>query len=93
MTAAAPSPRPGRTLPAGAVLSRWAAPDGWLLRRFDWPGADGRRGRLLFLGGRGDFIEKYLDAYRHFSRRGWSVAAFDWRGQGGSGRQIGRAHV
>lgn len=74
-----------RALPPGATLSRWAAPDGWPLRRFDWP-AKGGRGRLMFLGGRGDFIEKYLEAYGHFHARGWSVTAIDWRGQGGSGR-------
>lgn len=31
-------------------------------------------------------IEKYLETLDHFSARGWAVTAFDWRGQGGSGR-------
>lgn len=65
----------------------WTAADGWRLRAFDWP-ADGARGRLLFLGGRGDFAEKYLEAMAHWRGRGWSVAGFDWRGQGGSGRVL-----
>lgn len=47
-----------RAFPADATLSRWQAPDGWPLRSFDWH-ADGRRGRLLIQGGRGDIIEKY----------------------------------
>lgn len=52
----------------------------------DWPAKTrGKgRGRLLFVNGRGDFIEKYLETYAHFSAKGWDVTAFDWRGQGGS---------
>ncbi len=77
---------PGRLRPPGAIFSHWPAPDGWRLRRMDWPQptAQPPRGTLLFAGGRGDFIEKYLDAYRHWHRNGWAVTAFDWRGQGHS---------
>jgi lysophospholipase len=50
----------------------------------DWRPQGAARGSLLFLNGRGDFIEKYLEAYRHWHGRGWHVAAFDWRGQGRS---------
>jgi len=74
-----------RTMPPDAVLAPWHAPDGWPLRRLDWP-AERPRGRLLFQGGRGDFIEKYLESFGHFRAAGWSVTGFDWRGQGGSGR-------
>ncbi len=73
-----------RAIPADASLSSWSADDGWPLRRFDWAG--GGRGRILFLGGRGDVFEKYLESFGHWHRQGWSVSAFDWRGQGGSGR-------
>ena len=69
-------------------LSTWEAPDGWVHRRYDRPHAEGsvRRGRLLFQTGRADMIEKYGDAIDHFRTLGWDVTAFDWRGQGGSGR-------
>jgi len=52
----------------------------------DWPQPAGAamRGSLLFAGGRGDFIEKYLESYAHWHARGWNVTAFDWRGQGAS---------
>ena len=52
----------------------------------DWPQpADATiRGTLLFAGGRGDFIEKYLECYAYWHARGWHVTAFDWRGQGAS---------
>lgn len=75
-----------RVHPAGAVFSDWRAPDGWMLRRVDWPQPKGRkaRGSLLFAGGRGDFIEKYLEALAVWHRAGWHVASFDWRGQGRS---------
>jgi lysophospholipase len=75
-----------RTHPPGARFRTWLAPDGWALRRMDWRQKHGRkaRGSLLFANGRGDFIEKYIEAYAHWHGRGWNVTAFDWRGQGGS---------
>jgi lysophospholipase len=85
-------PAPNRAIPAGAVVSTWAAPDGWPLRRIDWSG-DGTRGRLLFQTGRGDVFEKYLEYLAHLHAQGWSVTAFDWRGQGGSGRLSADPHV
>ena len=73
-----------RALHPDASLGLWHAPDGWVHRRYDRPGSG--RGRLLFQTGRADTIEKYLETLDHFSDRGWAVTAFDWRGQGGSGR-------
>src|SRR4030081_2988194 len=75
-----------RAHPAGALFGTWIAPDGWALRRMDWPqeGRNKPRGSLIFANGRGDFIEKYLETYAHWHGRGWNVTAFDWRGQGGS---------
>lgn len=77
-----------RSLPVGMRIDSWRASDGWALRRFDWPVPAGgaARGSLLFQSGRGDFIEKYLQAIGHWHDRGWAVTGFDWRGQGGSGR-------
>jgi lysophospholipase len=78
--------QPWRIHPRGAVFSDWAAPDGMKLRRMDWPtpARRKRRGSLMFVNGRGDFIEKYLETYAHFQSLGWDVTTFDWRGQGGS---------
>ena len=73
-----------RAWPMDGRLDYWAAPDGWPLRRYRL--GEGQRGRLLMLGGRGDMIEKYLEVIDHWARQGWAVTAFDWRGQGGSGR-------
>ncbi|WP_010185463.1 alpha/beta fold hydrolase [Sphingomonas sp. PAMC 26605] len=82
-----------RTIPAAARITRWTAPDGWVLRRFDWPASGRPRGRMLFQGGRGDIFEKYLEAFAHWQAQGWSITSFDWRGQGGSGRLSPNAHV
>lgn len=73
-----------RSVPADSVMDRWRAPDGMMLRRFAWAPEAGARGALLFAGGRGDFIEKYLEAYGWWRGQGWAVTAFDWRGQGRS---------
>jgi lysophospholipase len=86
------SDRARRTIPDDARITGWTAPDGWSLRRFDWP-ADSPRGRLLFQTGRGDIFEKYLETLADFHAQGWSVTAFDWRGQGGSGRMSADANV
>ena len=76
-----------RSIPAHAAESRWQAEDGHELRRIDWPGeSGGKRGSLLFLPGRGDFYEKYLESLEEWHRAGWKVTAADWRGQAGSGR-------
>ena len=48
---------------------------------------------MLFQTGRADVIEKYLEVFAHLVARGWSVTAFDWRGQGGSGRLLTDRHV
>lgn len=87
-----PNPAGGfspRSIPVGAVEGAWIAPDGHAIRRIDWPQpatATSARGSLLFLSGRGDFYEKYLETFAHWHARGWRITAFDWRGQGGSGR-------
>lgn len=76
-----------RALPAGAQVHRWTALDVWELRVFAWPAASSvRRGSILFLGGRGDIFEKYLESFAHWHAQGWTITWFDWRGQGGSGR-------
>lgn len=80
-----------RSIPAHARETRWLAADGHAIRRIDWPGktehADGsKRGSILFLPGRGDAYEKYLETMEEWHRAGWRVTGADWRGQAGSGR-------
>ncbi|PTR12473.1 MULTISPECIES: alpha/beta fold hydrolase [unclassified Novosphingobium] len=75
----------GREIPAGASESTWSASDGTAIRRIDWRRGDGPpRGSILFLPGRGDFYEKYLETFDYWASKGWCVTAADWRGQAGS---------
>lgn len=84
-----------RALPQGAAVSSWPASDGWPVRVLEWPRAaeSARRGALIFAGGRGDFLEKYLEPLAYWRARGWDVASFEWRGQGGSRGGIVGGHV
>jgi lysophospholipase len=86
-----------RTIPSNATESLWQAGDGWPIRRIDWPPslkiAAQPRGSILFLTGRGDHYEKYLETLDYFSGLGWRVTSIDWRGQGDSGRLLADRHV
>jgi lysophospholipase len=84
-----------RALPNGARLSSWTAADGWPHRRLDWRQPEGKsvRGSLLFVAGRGDFLEKHIEIYAWWQARGWNVTTFDWRGQGGSRGDIVGGHL
>ena len=44
------------------------------------------KGTVLLMGGRGDYMERYFETMQDVLRRGYAVASFDWRGQGGSER-------
>src|SRR3712207_2289598 len=84
-----------RAPPAAAKFSVWHSRDGWPIRRMDWPqppGAPTRRS-LIFCGGRGDFIEKYLEPLGHWHAGGWNVTSFDWRSQGESRGNIVGGHL
>lgn len=84
-----------RAIPDGAVESRWRAADGHEIRHIEWPAPDDAmtpRGSILFMPGRGDAYEKYLETFEHWRQQGWQVTAGDWRGQAASGR-LGNDHV
>jgi lysophospholipase len=83
-----------REIPDGAVESRWKAKDGWSIRRIDWPTTrQDVRGSMLFMPGRGDIYEKYLETLAHYQVAGWNVTSADWRGQGGSGRMTDNQYI
>jgi lysophospholipase len=69
----------------GAEPIDFAASDGAPLRGALFPIA-GPRASVVLLGGRCEFIEKYFEVVRDLQRRGFAVAAMDWRGQGLSAR-------
>jgi lysophospholipase len=73
---------------AQATLAR--AADGVELRAARWrPTArKGPKGTVLVVNGRAEFIERYSEVIMELRRRGFHVATFDWRGQGGSDRLL-----
>ena len=77
-----------RAIPANAREERWALTDGHEIRRItlEPPAGTPLRGSLLFMPGRADFYEKYLESLAQWAEAGWHVTSADWRGQGASGR-------
>lgn len=78
-----------RAIPEGVVESFWTGPSGpEPLRRIDWPkGTQAEaRGSILFLPGRGDSYEKWLETLEQWHLEGRAVSSIDWRGQALSGR-------
>lgn len=76
-------------IPTGAVTGEVVARDGIRLRFARWtPSAGARAGTVCLFQGRTEFIEKYFETVMDLRRRGFAVAALDWRGQGGSQRLL-----
>jgi lysophospholipase len=75
--------------PSGATVGMFKGYDGELLRFARWNATVGpRRGTICIFTGRSEYIEKYFETVADLRRRGFAVAIFDWRGQGGSFRPI-----
>ncbi|MBT0669465.1 alpha/beta hydrolase [Novosphingobium profundi] len=85
----APRIPPRRAIPADALEDHWIARDGHPIRRLHIPARGhvwGQRGSILFMPGRADCYEKWLETLSDWADAGWSVTSADWRGQGISGR-------
>lgn len=80
---------PDRPIPVGVRAGTITTPDRIPIRyaRWDATGAP-RRGTVVIAQGRAEFIEKYFEVVEELRARGFGVLAFDWRGQGGSGRLL-----
>ena len=83
---------PANPVPEGAVTGVLKTPDGVALRFARWAPPQGRKGTLLVLPGRAEFIEKYFEVVGEARARGFAVAMIDWRGQGLSERALHDAH-
>ncbi|KKB77188.1 hypothetical protein VW35_15690 [Devosia soli] len=85
---------PSNPVPEGVRLGYVTTPDRVKLRYAIWPKSAGpHRGTVCLVQGRTEYIEKYFETVADFQARGFAVATFDWRGQGGSDRLIGHPHV
>lgn len=85
---------PSNPVPEGARVGYFHAADKIRLRYATFPKGQGApRGTVCLVQGRGEFIEKYFETIADFQSRGFAVATFDWRGQGGSQRLIGNPRL
>jgi lysophospholipase len=86
---------PENPIPAQATAGMFKAGDGMQIR-YALFGIRRLMGTVVVLPGRNECIEKYFETIADLSERGFGVAIFDWRGQGGSDRLIRdpeRGHV
>jgi lysophospholipase len=83
---------PANPVPDHVVSGSIRTADGVSLRFARWDPPPGRRGTVVVLQGRAEFIEKYYETVRDLRARGFAVATFDWRGQGMSDRALADRH-
>lgn len=85
---------PSNPVPEGVRIGYVTTPDRVKLRYAIWPKSAGpHRGTVCLVQGRTEYIEKYFETVADFQARGFAVATFDWRGQGGSHRLIRSSSV
>ena len=80
---------PSNPYPEGTRAGYFRTVDNVRLRYGLWPRSSGPvRGTVCIAQGRTEYLEKYFETVADFQRRGFAVASFDWRGQGGSDRLL-----
>ena len=79
---------PANPVPDDAVTGAIKTRDGVSLRFARWAPPPGRRGTVVIMQGRTEYIEKYFETVRDLRARGFAAATFDWRGQGLSDRVL-----
>jgi lysophospholipase len=79
---------PANPVPEDVVVGAVTTPDGVPLRFARFAPPAGRKGTVVLLQGRAEYIEKYFETVRDLRSRGFAVATFDWRGQGLSKRAL-----
>lgn len=79
---------PENPVPPGAIATSIRAADGMRLRVVRWHPEGPSKGTVVIVQGRAEFIEKYFETAADLLARGLTVVAFDWRGQGLSGREL-----
>ncbi len=83
---------PANPVPDNGVAGTIKTTDGVALRFARWAPPPGRKGTVVLLQGRAEFIEKYFETVRDLRARGFAVATFDWRGQGLSDHALKDPH-
>jgi lysophospholipase len=83
---------PANPVPDHVLTGALKTSDGVSLRFARWAPPPGRKGTVVVLQGRAEYIEKYFETVRDLRARGFAVATFDWRGQGLSDRALSDRH-
>jgi lysophospholipase len=78
---------PDNPIPPGGEVLSIRASDGRMLRAASFTPEE-PRGTIALFQGRAEFIEKYFETVANFMARGFKVVTLDWRGQGGSEREL-----
>lgn len=79
-------------IPIGTRVEALDLGKGKMLRYAITPAASHpAHGTVIVLHGRNECIEKYFETIRDLASRGFTVATFDWRGQGASSRYLRNA--
>jgi len=84
---------PDNPAPENGLVEAVSLPDGAVLRCAFFSASAPRRGCVVLLGGRVEFIEKYFEVVGELQARGLDVATLDWRGQGLSSRLLARREI
>ena len=79
---------PGNEVPDGLKAGQLETSDGVKLRYAVSDGPPGRKGTVCIFPGRADFVERFFETINDLHARQYAVAILDWRGQGGSQRQL-----
>ena len=83
---------PSNPIPPGTRVDSLSLRDGKELRYAITPASTHpAQGTVIILQGRNECIEKYFETVRDIAARGFTVATFDWRGQGASSRLLRNA--
>ncbi len=79
---------PWKALLQSGRFASFETRDGARIRYATWQPEGAVRGTVVFLNGRTEFIEKYLETIADLLARGFAVWTKDWRGQGLSTRPL-----
>lgn len=79
---------PDNPAPPDANVTAIRAVDGMSLRVVRWHPPGKSAGTVVVCQGRAEFVEKYFETAGDLLQRTLTVVAFDWRGQGLSGREL-----
>jgi lysophospholipase len=80
-------PTPENRLTAGGICHEVTTSDGVRLRALTVRHTHAKA-TIFILNGRAEYIECYFETVNELVQRGFAVVCFDWRGQGGSQRQL-----